>query len=80
MSQTEALRRTDERHMPGIGADAAHPDVEEIDAPPWALDGNSVVAEREAARLAENAMLFSGVSQGISRRLAMLRYAAGDGK
>jgi len=80
VDQTEGLRRTDERHLAGIGGDAANPDVDELEAPPWALDGNSVVAEREAARLAENSMLFSGVSQGISRRLAMLRFAAGDGR
>jgi flagellar basal-body rod protein FlgB len=80
VEHTDGLRRTDQRHLPGIGGDAANPEVEELEAPPWALDGNSVVAEREAARLAENATLFSGVSQGISRRLAMLRYAAGDGK
>jgi flagellar basal-body rod protein FlgB len=80
VDQTEGMRRTDARHLAGFGADAAHPEIEELEAPPWSLDGNSVVAEREAARLAENAMLFSGVSQGISRRLAMLRYAAGDGK
>jgi flagellar basal-body rod protein FlgB len=71
---------TDERHLSGAGGDLAHVEVEELEAPPWALDGNSVVAEREAARLAENAMLYSGVSQGITRRLALLRYAASDGK
>lgn len=80
VDQGDGLRCTDERHLSGIGADPSHPDVEELEAPPWSVDGNSVVAEREAARLAENAMLYSGVSQGISRRLAMLRYAAGDGK
>lgn len=80
VDQGEGLRCTDQRHLSGIGADPDHVDVDELDAPPWSMDGNSVVAEREAARLAENAMLFSGVSQGISRRLAMLRYAAGDGK
>jgi flagellar basal-body rod protein FlgB len=80
VNQTDGMRCTDARHLGGVGADAINPDVQELEAPPWSMDGNSVVAEREAARLAENAMLFSGVSQGISRRLAMLRYAAGDGK
>lgn len=80
VEQTEGMRCTDARHLGGVGAGTANPDVQELEAPPWSMDGNSVVAEREAARLAENAMLFSGVSQGISRRLAMLRYAAGDGK
>jgi flagellar basal-body rod protein FlgB len=80
VDQSEGLRCTDARHLSGIGGDAGNPEVDELEAPPWSVDGNSVVAEREAARLAENAMLFSGVSQGVSRRLAMLRYAASDGK
>lgn len=80
VGESEGLRRTNARHLSGVGGDVSSPEVEELEAPPWALDGNSVVAEREAARLAENAMLFSGVSQGLSRRLAMLRYAAGDGR
>jgi flagellar basal-body rod protein FlgB len=71
---------SDERHLSGAETDLANIEIEELEAPPWALDGNSVVAEREAARLAENAMLYTGVSQGITRRLALLRYAASDGK
>ena len=74
------LRRTDDRHLAGIGCDPDQAQIEELEAPAWSADGNSVVAEREAARLAENALLYSGVSQGISRRLAMLRYAAGNGR
>lgn len=56
------------------------PDIHEAEAPPWSLDGNSVVAEREMVRLSENATLYSGVSRGLSRRLAMLRFAASDGR
>jgi len=67
-------------HLDAAGQDATRPEIEEIEAPPWSFDGNSVVAERETARLTENSMLYSGVSQGISRRLAMLRYAADDGR
>ena len=37
--------------MPGLNTDPADPHVEEIEAPPWAADGNSVVAEREAVRV-----------------------------
>ncbi|MFH1469873.1 MAG: flagellar basal body rod protein FlgB [Pseudomonadota bacterium] len=70
----------DDGHASGAGADLSNVRIEELEAPPWALDGNSVVAEREAARLAENAMLYTGVSQGITRRMALLRYAASDGK
>ena len=76
----EGMLGTDARHLSGAATDPTQVEVEELEAPPWALDGNSVVAEREAARLAENAMLYTGVSQGITRRLALLRYAASDGK
>jgi flagellar basal-body rod protein FlgB len=74
-----ALLRTDPRHLAGVG-DAGQPTVTELEPAPWAADGNSVVAEREAGRLAENALLFRGVSTGLSRRLALLRYAASDGR
>jgi flagellar basal-body rod protein FlgB len=76
----QGMVATDPRHLSGLTSEDSEVPIEELEAPPWALDGNSVVAEREAARLAENALLYSGVSQGISRRLAMLRYAASDGK
>jgi len=73
------LRQTRAEHLPGLGTNPADPDVEEIEAPPWAADGNSVVAEREAVRLKENSTLYTGVSRGLSRRLAMMRFAASDG-
>ena len=74
-----SLRQTHSEHLPGLGTDPSDPQVEEIEAPPWATDGNSVVAEREAVRLKENSTLYSGVSRGLSRRLAMMRFAASDG-
>lgn len=54
--------------------------IEEIEPAPWAADGNSVMPERETARLQANALMYSAVSRGLSRRLAMLRYAADDGR
>lgn len=56
------------------------PEVQELEAPPWAEDGNSVTLERETARLNENLLLFNGVSRGMSRRFGLLKYAAGNGK
>jgi flagellar basal-body rod protein FlgB len=73
------LRQTLSGHLPGLNNNPANPGVEEIEAPPWAADGNSVVAEREAVRLKENSTLYTGVSRGLSRRLAMMRFAASDG-
>ena len=73
------LRQTRSGHMAGLNVDPADPHVEEIEAPPWAADGNSVVAEREAVRLKENSTLYTGLSRGLSRRLAMMRFAASDG-
>ena len=72
------VRRTRAQHL---GAPNAHNmEIQELEAPPWSVDGNSVVAERETARLQENSLMYSAVSTGLSRRLAMLKYAANDGK
>ena len=56
-------------------ADAANPEVHEIEPPPWAADGNSVTPEREVVRLNENALMYESVSRGLSKRMAMLKYA-----
>lgn len=75
-----ALRRTHASHVPAPGGDPSRPPVNEIEAPPWALDGNSVSPEREAVRLTENAMMYDAVSKGLSKRMAILRYASSDGR
>ena len=42
---------SDRRHFNSINGDAIEPSIEEIEAPPWVLDGNSVQIEREMIRL-----------------------------
>jgi flagellar basal-body rod protein FlgB len=42
-------------------------------------DGNAVSLERELAKIDANRTRYSVTSELVSRRLAMLRYAAGDG-
>ena len=74
------MQRTDSRHLPGLSGDSSRPDVEELEAPAWSADGNSVQLERENVRLTENALMFEAVSTGLSKRLAMLRFAASDGR
>ena len=73
------MAMTDSRHISGEGS-LSNPKVDEIEAPPWSEDGNSVVAEREMARISANSLLYGAVVRGVSSRLAILRYAATDGK
>jgi flagellar basal-body rod protein FlgB len=74
-----AMNRSESAHFVGTGT-VLNPGVEEIEAPPWAENGNSVFAEREMARLTSNSMLYGALTRGISTRLSILRYAASDGK
>lgn len=68
------MRRTRPAHLSGMSGTISDPSIEEIEAPPWALDGNSVNLERELVRLKSNALQYSAVTKGIGKRLAMLRY------
>ncbi len=72
------VRRTHARHLGP--AHASEVSVKELEAPPWSVDDNSVVSERETARLQENSLMYQAVVSGLSRRLAMLKYAANNGK
>ena len=73
------IRTTREAHVGGVD-EVTMPTIRELEAPPWSVDGNSVVPEREMSRLQENALMYRAVSTGLSRRLALLKYAASDGK
>ncbi len=42
-------------------------------------DGNAVQLERELAKIDANRVRYATSAELVSRRLAMLRYAAGDG-
>lgn len=42
-------------------------------------DGNAVSLERELSKIDANRARYSTAAELVSRRLAMLRYAAGDG-
>jgi flagellar basal-body rod protein FlgB len=72
------MQQTHSAHMAPGGA--ADPEIVELEPTPWDDDGNSVLAERETARLQENALMFRAVSRGLSKRLAMLKFAASDGR
>ena len=55
-------------------------EVLQVEAPAWVANGNSVFAEQEHVRLKANSMLYNGVVRGISRRFALLKFAASDGR
>ena len=74
-----AMRQTRSGHLSGMQGTVSDPEIEEIDPPPWALDGNSVSLEREMVRLKANALQYGAVTKGITKRLAMLRFVI-DGR
>jgi flagellar basal-body rod protein FlgB len=71
------LRRTDGRHFGGLDASATP--TETIEAPAWSEDGNSVNPDQEMFVLMENNLVFNATVEAMSRRLALLEYAASDG-
>ena len=50
----------------------------DLDAP-LNPDGNSVTRETEITRMAENQLLYRATAKAVSRQLALLRYAIGEG-
>jgi len=69
-----AMKQTRSTHLAGMQGTVSDPQIEEIEAPPWALDGNSVSLEREMVRLKSNALQYSAITKGITKRLGMLRF------
>lgn len=43
------------------------------------LDGNAVALDRELAKLSENATLYHAANRALQKKLAMIRYAVGEG-
>jgi len=78
MGADTGMKHTDARHLGPTGpADA---ELIELEAPAWSTNDNSVLPEREHARMLENSLLYRGVAKGVGRKLALLKYAASDGK
>ena len=73
------LATTDPRHMAGPDeTEAGHRSFTDAGQLQTA-DGNAVNLERELAKVDANRIRYSTSGELVSRRLAMLRYAAGDG-
>lgn len=74
------LQRTDARHVSAPGHDPAQPEVLELEPAPWAVDGNSVLPERETARMQANALMYNALVQGLDHKLNLLRFVVSDGR
>lgn len=73
-----SMQRTSAMHLDA--GSALDPHVVELEPTPWSANGNSVLPEREMARLQENSLMYRAVSTGMSKKLALLKYAASDGR
>jgi flagellar basal-body rod protein FlgB len=73
------MQRAHPLHM-GQGGDASSPEIVEVEAPAWSTNGNSVFPEQEHARLRANSLVYDGLTRGVSRRFALLKFAAADGR
>ena len=74
------LRQTHGGHLSGFHGTPDDPEIEEMEPPPWAMDDNSVQLEQEMVRLKSNALQYTSVSKGMSKRFAMLKYVASNGR
>ncbi|MEN0065243.1 MAG: flagellar basal body rod protein FlgB [Myxococcota bacterium] len=77
-AQSEMVNQRVPGHVTRLAVQA--PDIEEVAPAPWSTDDNSVLPEREIARMQENSLMYRAVAEGLSRRLALLKYAASDGR
>lgn len=71
-----SMKRTHTAHFHGLNGDIKSPEVEEIEAPAWVMDGNSVQMEREVIRLKTNALQYNSITRAMTKRLGILKFAA----
>lgn len=78
-TEAGALARTDPAHLNASGTpghELSFDDGGQLVGP----DGNAVALERELAKIDANRVRYGTSAELVSRRLALLRYAAGDGQ
>jgi flagellar basal-body rod protein FlgB len=79
-SATLPLARTEQAHLATIDAPGRRgTDLVEDQTALAGLDGNSVSLEREMSKLSANDLRYESAAKMVTRKLAMLRYAANDG-
>jgi flagellar basal-body rod protein FlgB len=75
----EALTRTNSHHLDSASSGGGAGRVFDDGGDGAGADGNAVNLERELAKIDANRVRYTTASELASRRLALLRYAAGDG-
>jgi flagellar basal-body rod protein FlgB len=73
------LARTEAGHLSAGGSSGSTTSFDDAGKSASA-DGNYVNLERELAKMDANRVRYAASSELVSRRLALLRYAAGDGQ
>src|SRR5258708_6580948 len=75
------MKTSDPRHFIGGAGSLASVKADTYDNPDANInnDGNTVDLEREMSTLAENSLLYKAAIQLINKKLAQLKYAAGEG-
>ena len=71
------MKLTNPRHIDAMPNGRAP--VNTIEAPAWAEDGNSVHPEEEMAVMVSNNLVYNASVEALSRKMAILKYAASDG-
>ncbi len=77
---TLAPQRTDPAHLSPAGNAAAPTHATVSPGPSHRLDGNTVKAEQEMAKLAENTLLYTATTQMITSKFRAIRTAIKEGR
>lgn len=81
VGESPLIEKTHERHIAAAKPVTAKPLAVDVDSEGvTANDGNTVDLEKEMTRLAENQVQFKALVQLINKKLAALKYAAGEGR
>ena len=79
---TNSMATSDPRHFPTSGGSIMNVKADVYDNPDVNVnpDGNTVDMEKEMAALSENSIMYKAAVQLINKKMAALKYAAGDGR
>lgn len=82
MDGANSLSTSSKEHFAvgGVSVAKARPDIYENPEGEVSNDGNTVDLEKEMSALSENAIMYKTALQLINKKMAALKYAAGDGR
>lgn len=80
LSRAGEMQSTDPAHLGASSTDRFQTAVFDDSTTSAGNDGNTVSLEREMAKLSANSVRYRAATEMISRRLALLKYAASDGQ